>query len=188
MNLLDDSLAADLAESGTGLDERMTGRFLALANYAIGTGADAILYTCSAFGPCIEAVARRWPDRPVLKPNEAMIDEAVAVARSGNGRIALLATFPQSLDSVPSEFPDDVEVVPVFVAGAMVALGKGNIETHDRLATEAVKRALATPFDVIALTQFSLARAAPAISRITDIPVMTTPGSAVRTLRKRLGR
>ena len=68
MNLLDDSLSADLARSGR-LDGPMTQRFLALADYAVGCGADGILFTCSAFGPCIEAAARRHAAIPVLKPN-----------------------------------------------------------------------------------------------------------------------
>ena len=59
MNLLDDSLSADLARAAAGSTTRMTARFLALAAYAIDTGAQAILFTCSAFGPCIDAVKRR---------------------------------------------------------------------------------------------------------------------------------
>jgi len=81
MNLLDDSLSADLARSG-GLDAAMTARFVALADYAVGTGAQAILFTCSAFGPCIDEVKRRHAALPVLKPNEAMVDEAVALGRA----------------------------------------------------------------------------------------------------------
>ena len=76
MNLLDDSLSADLARDGK-LTDAMTERFLALGRYAASTGADAILFTCSAFGPCIEAVARAHAPMPVLKPNEAMIEQAV---------------------------------------------------------------------------------------------------------------
>src|SRR4030088_3856649 len=57
MNLLDDSLSADLARDG-GLTDAMTARFLSLGRYAASTGADAILFTCSALGPCIGAVAR----------------------------------------------------------------------------------------------------------------------------------
>ncbi len=57
MNLLDDSLSADVAREGR-LTAGMTDRFLALGQYAVTTGANAILFTCSAFGPCIEAVAR----------------------------------------------------------------------------------------------------------------------------------
>jgi hypothetical protein len=51
---LDDSLAADLARAGR-LDTAMTTRFVTLADYAVALGAQAILFTCSAFGPCIDA-------------------------------------------------------------------------------------------------------------------------------------
>lgn len=53
MNLLHDSLSADLAPSGRGLDAMMHQRFARLAQYAVDTGADGILFTCSAFVPCI---------------------------------------------------------------------------------------------------------------------------------------
>src|SRR3978361_265610 len=75
MNLLDDSLSADLARDGQ-LTDAMTGRFLSLGRYAANTGADAILFTCSAFGPCIEAVAREHARMPGVKPNGEMADEA----------------------------------------------------------------------------------------------------------------
>lgn len=100
MNLLDDSLSADLARDGR-ITEAMTGRFLSLAGYARATGADGILFTCSAFGPCIEAVQRALSPLPVLKPNEAMIEEAQAIG----GRIGLLASFAPTLQSMPPEFP-----------------------------------------------------------------------------------
>lgn len=186
MNLLDDRLSADLARSASGLDTRMTRRFLDLAGYAIAHGADAILFTCSAFGPCIDAVARRWPDRPVLKPNEAMIDEAAAIARSGRRRVALVATFAPTLASMPDEFPEDVEVLPVLAEGALAALDRGDGDDHDRLVAEAVARLGEAPVDAVALAQFSLARAAPAVERVSRAPVLTTPASAVRALRSRL--
>ena len=184
MNLLDDSLSADVAR-GALLNDRMTARFVALADYAFGTGADGILFTCSAFGPCIDAVARRWTDRPVLKPNEAMIDDAVALARAGRGRIALCATFAPTLASMPAEFPRDVAVVPILAEGALEALGRGDAAAHDRLVAEAVARA-APDVDAVALAQFSLARAAPSVTRVAQAPVLTTPASAVRALRARL--
>ncbi|MGH8847734.1 MAG: arylsulfatase, partial [Polaromonas sp.] len=101
MNLLDDSLSADLAAGGRGLDAAMHERFQRLAQYAVDCGSNAILFTCSAFGSCIEAVARRHPGMPVLKPNEAMIADAVA---SGL-RVGLVATFAPTLQSMPAEFP-----------------------------------------------------------------------------------
>src|SRR3981081_1806097 len=112
MNLLDDSLSADLARDG-GLTDAMTERFLRLGRYAAGTGSDAILFTCSAFGPCIEAVARAHAPMPVLKPNEAMIEQAAAKGR----RIGLLSSFPPPLGSMPRGFPRSVEIVPKLVAG-----------------------------------------------------------------------
>ncbi len=71
----------------------MTDRFLALARYAERDGAAAILFTCSAFGPCIDAVKQALPNIPVLKPNEAMIEEAV----EAGGTVGLLATFAPTL-------------------------------------------------------------------------------------------
>jgi aspartate/glutamate racemase len=183
MNLLDDSLSSDLAAAPGGLDERMTARFLALARYAIDTGADGILFTCSAFGPCIDAVKRQWPDVPVLKPNEAMIDEAIARGR----RIGLVASFGPTLASMPPEFPQDVELVPSLALGALEALNQGDETLHDRLVADAAER-IAASVEVIALAQFSLARAAPAVRERVPLPVLTTPDSAVRALRKRMAR
>src|SRR3954452_19898885 len=114
MNLLDDSLSADLARDGA-LSDAMTERFLALGRYAAGTGSDAILFTCSAFGPCIEAVARAQTPMPVLKPNEAMIEQAAAKGR----KIGLLATSAPTLASMPQEFPDSVKIVPKLAEGAL---------------------------------------------------------------------
>lgn len=187
MNLLDDSLSADLARAGA-LTPAMTERFLTLSRYAAGTGADGILFTCSAFGPCIEAVAAEQAPMPVLKPNEAMIEAAVAEARrlapGRRPRIGLLATFQPTLDTMPPEFPGDVEVVPQLAAGALAALDRGDAAEHDRLAAEAA-RGLAG-CDVVALAQFSLARAAPLVEAATGRPVLTTPDSAVAKLRRLL--
>jgi Asp/Glu/hydantoin racemase len=181
MNLLDDSLSADLSRDGK-LTPAMTERFRALAHYAVGTGARGILFSCSAFGPCIEACAREFAPVPVLKPNEAAIEE---VCRLGK-RIGLLATFPGTLASMPAEFPAGVELVPCLAEGAMAALDAGDVNTHDRLAAEA-SRALGD-CDAILLGQFSLARAAPMVATATGRPVVTTPGSAVRKLKSLLAR
>lgn len=182
MNLLDDSLSNDLAASLEGLDEAMTARFLALSAYAVQTGAHGILFTCSAFGPCIDAVAQRWPDVPILKPNEAMIADAVRLGR----RIGLVATFAPTLASMPAEFPAGVTVLPFLAEGALDALNRGDTATHDRLALRAAQTAVEQGCDVVALAQFSLARAAPEIERLVRAPVLSTVGSAVRMLRERV--
>lgn len=179
MNLLDDSLSADLARDGA-ITEAMTGRFLSLARYAQATGADGILFTCSAFGPCIEAVQRELAPMPVLKPNEAMIEEAEAIG----GRVGLLASFAPTLQSMPPEFPAALTVMPKLAEGALAALDRGEGDTHDRLAAEAVGDLASC--DLVALAQFSLARAAPAVAAATGKQVLTTPDSAVRKLKRLL--
>ncbi len=184
MNLLDDSLSADLAASPSGIDDAMTARFLALAGYVVDTGVRGILFTCSAFGPCIDAVAKRWSGIPVLKPNEAMIADAVRAGR----RVGLVASFAPTLSSMPAEFPASVTVVPLLAAGALDALSRGDQALHDRLVVEAAQRAEVQGCDVVALAQFSLARASAAVAGAVRLPVLTTVGSAVRLLRERVER
>ncbi|MFC0385181.1 aspartate/glutamate racemase family protein [Muricoccus vinaceus] len=179
MNLLDDSLSADLASEGR-LTPVMTERFLSLARYAVGTGANAILFTCSAFGPCIEAVAAALAPMPVLKPNEAMIEEAVALGQ----RIGLLASFAPTLASMPGEFPTGTTLEMKLAEGALHALDRGDASEHDRLVAEAAVEL--SSCDVIALAQFSLSSAAGAVADRTGRPVLTTPDSAVRKLRRLL--
>src|SRR6478735_6283840 len=158
MNLLDDSLSADLARDGK-LTDAMTERFLSLGRYAASTGSDAILFTCSAFGPCIEAVAR-------------------------GRRIGLLSSFPPTLASMPREFPAGIEIVPKLAEGAMAALDRGDRATHDRLIVEASKDL--RDCDLIALAQYSMAPTAELVAAATGRPVVTTPDSAVLKLKQML--
>ncbi len=184
-NLLDDSLSTDLAQEGR-LTPAMTERFLTLARYAQATGANAILFTCSAFGPCIEACAAALAPMPVLKPNEAMIEEALTIA-GPTGRVGLPATFAPTLDSMPPEFvvaAPGIGVECSLAEGAMAALDRGDMAAHDQAA---VKAAMALRgCDVITLGQFSLARAAALVAEATGRPVLTTPDSAIRKLRRLL--
>lgn len=184
-NLLDDSLSADLAREGV-LTTAMTERFLTLARYAASCGADGILFTCSAFGPCIDACARDLAPMPVLKPNEAMIEEAVALT-GPSGRIGLLATFAPTLATMPAEFAavaPSVTLVPALASQSLAALDRGDAAEHDRLAAEAARSLEGC--DVVALAQFSLSSAAAQVASTTGRTVLTTPDSAVRKLRRLL--
>lgn len=184
-NLLEDSLSADLAASKR-LTPSMHDRFATLASYAERTGADAILFTCSAFGACIET-ARRLVAIPVLKPNEAMIDEALAAGR----RLALVASFAPSLPSMQAEFEEaaatrgiKLDLSTHCAPEAMPALAVGDAERHDRLIAEAV--ASVGPIDAVVLAQFSMARAEPEVACVAMGRVLTSPTSAVERLRKLL--
>jgi hypothetical protein len=185
MNLLDDSLSVDRAREGS-LSPAMTQRLLALARYAVGAGAEGILFTCSAFGPCIEACRYDLAPFAVSKPNEAMIEEAVVLAGT-TGRIGLLASFAPTLATMPVEFTavaSGVTVVPCLAEGALAALDRGDVAGHDDAAVRAA--ASLADCDVIAIGQFSLARAAERIAAATGKIVLTTPDSAVRKLQRLL--
>lgn len=182
MNLLDDSLSSDLARSNRGLDGAMHARFQALTSYALSTGADGVLFTCSAFGPCIERVAALHPAVPVLKPNEAMVAEASAIGKP----IGLIATFAPTLDSMPREFPDGLPLQLALAEGALAALNAGNSALHDRLVAEQAQRLRQQGCEVIALAQFSMARARKRCEADTGLPVLTTVDSAVAALKRRL--
>ena len=178
VNLLDDSLSPDRARDGR-LTPAMTGRFRTLGQYAATIGADGILFTCSAFGAAIEAVAAEQAV-PVLKPNEAMFEAALAHGR----RLGLLATFEPSVASMTRELEEMApEVVPdvVCVADAMAALQAGDGGRHDRLLAEAAPRL--AHCDAVMLAHFSTARAAAAVAARLACPVLSAPGSAVAKLK-----
>ncbi|RPI45795.1 MAG: arylsulfatase [Betaproteobacteria bacterium] len=184
-NLLDDSLSADLASDGA-ITERMIERFVSLARYSAGCGANAILFTCSAFGVAIEA-ARREVSIPVLKPNEAMFDEALEIG----GRMGLISTFQPSIPSMVRELEDEasrrgakVSIRTHTVPGAMEALGCGNGQLHDELI--AASAAEFSDCDVVMLAQFSMARAANGLRPHPGQRVLTSPWSAVARLKRDL--
>ena len=177
MNLLDDALSVDRA-AGRETD----GRIKALARHAEQAGADGILYTCSAFGPAIDAAAQAV-SVPVLKPNQAMFAEAMVFARVG-----LLASFQPSLPPMTDEFAalgGGTALEARCMPEAMEALNNGDAARHDALLAEEARQF--GPVDAIMLAQFSTARAAPAVAEATGLPILTSPDSAVLALKERLG-
>ena len=184
-DLLDTSLAPDRERDGE-LTPSMTRRIAALAEYAAGTGAAGILFTCSAFGEAIDRAAEGSPI-PVLKPNEAMFEAAL---RSG-GRIGMLATFAPSLAGMEDEFRElaarrrsAARLETVCVEAAMAALKGGDGAAHDRMLAEAAPRL--GDCDAVLLAHFSTARAEAAVRAALACPVLTAPGAAVEALKSRV--
>ncbi|MDB5808886.1 MAG: hypothetical protein JWN94_1008 [Betaproteobacteria bacterium] len=182
VNLLEDALMNDLALDGK-LTDAMVERFVHIGHYCVKAAADAILFTCSAFGPAVEA-CRREVAIPVLKPNEAMYEQLVAKS----GSVVLLATFQPSLPSMLAEIEayatkqgTDVKVRTQLVEGALVALQDNRPDDHNRLIADAAAKQ--TGCDVIALAQFSMAPAKTLAAARTAIPILTTPDSAVAKLK-----
>ena len=182
----DFSLPGDLASAGA-LTPEFTDRMRGLAEQALARGADGILYTCSAFGRAITE-ARRSLSVPALKPEEAMVEAALA----RGGRIVVLATFAPTLSSMEQEFCTLAarQEVPMpdldlrHVEGAQEALKDSDAARHDALIVDAADRA-GTP-DSLLLAQFSMAHVADAIAERPGRQVMTSPAAAVRKLRNLL--
>ena len=185
-DLTEASLATDLAETGE-LTDAFTDRMAALVAYGVETGADGVLFTCSAFGSAIEA-ARDGVEIPVLKPDEAMIEAALSQGSSIGG----LATFEPTIPSLAGELEAAAEARGLkpdidlrHVPGALEALQSGRADEHDRLIAKAA--AEITDVDVLILAQFSMSGARDAIADIPGRPVLTAPDEAVKKLKGLLG-
>jgi hypothetical protein len=111
-----------------------------------------------------------------------MIADAVA----GGQRIGLLASFEPTLRSMPAEFPPGTDLRLALAEGALEALNAGDAPLHDARVADAALRLAEQGCGVIALAQFSLARARRLVAERTGLPVLTTVDSAVRLLRARL--
>ena len=187
MNLLDDSLSVDRARDGK-LTDPMTLRFVDLALYAVSAGCHAILFTCSAFGPAIEA-AGNAAGVPTLKPNDAMFEQALALAQPGTAvKLGLVATFQSSIASMSEELMAmaverdiSVDLHTVFVAEAMDDLAAGRTDDHHRKIAEAC--AQLSGCDAVMLAQFSMAAAQPVVQAGLKCPVLSSPDCAVMALQ-----
>lgn len=182
VNLLDDSLSPDRAREKR-LSQDMEKRISGLADYAVSIGARGILYTCSAFGPAIKKTSRRL-EIPVLRPNEAMFENAL---QCGN-RVHMLATFQPSIESMEEEFRAlanerniSATMTTTYVPDALDALITGNAKLHNELIGDYAKRS--PPCDCLVLAHFSTSRALEAASKVSSVPVLTSPMSAVMKLR-----
>lgn len=190
MNVLDDCLSKDLARDG-GMTPAMTQRVIEIASYAKGCGAQAIQFTCSAFGPAIDEASKKV-GLPVLKPNEAMFDEALSIcAGRKNARVGLLTTFEPATASMSEEWAEataNLKVKPEFVTacakGALEALNAGDASLHDQLVLARAKTL--ADCDVIMLGQFSMARSQSMVAEVIGKTVLSSPDSAVLKLKKML--
>ncbi len=184
VHILDDSLSRDRRKFRD-LTPDMYRRFAELSSYAQQIGSDAILFTCSAFGEAIETAARTVRI-PVLKPNEAMFEEALQY-----GKIGMLATFAPSIVPMEQEFNDlaklsgsSAEIRTLCIPEAMDALKDGDAERHNTLVADRAPELAGS--GAILLAQFSTSRAQQAVAARVTVPVLTSPVAAIRKLRRLL--
>ena len=182
-NYSDLSLSKDrnLGQNENTISQRISN----LAKMAVSENADAILYTCSAFGDEINQVKDQY-SIPILRPNEAAFIDAIQLKQ----KIKIMVTFLPSLELLTQEIKTmmaesntELEVEGIYVKEALNSLQNGLVNQHDDLIA---KIALDQKDDcTIILGQFSMASALSNISeKNSDLRVLTTPDSSVLRLKK----
>ena len=187
-NLLDEGLLKDIDSLSS---QQMNQRFQSLASYATGTGCDAILFSCSVFSDSIDSVKKIF-DLPVYKPNEAMLDAIYELAREKKDlKTVVMGTSQLSVDSLSSEIGEwsktnhaSIQIDKLFIDQAFELLGKGQLDLHDALIIDAVKKNQYA--DLIVFTQFSMASAYQQSQEVSSAPIFSAPIIAVQTLQSRI--
>lgn len=185
ISILEESLSVDRAKADS-LSEELSERIKALSQYAEVAQADGILFTCSAFGSAI-AQANAQTEIPVMNPNEAMFD----VALSQGDRIAMIYTFEPAAAGMEEEFREttaikgsSAHITSYFCDGALDAKRAGDDDQHNHLIAQTAAEIKGA--DVILLAQFSMSSAADQVRKIVKTPVLTSPESAIREIRRRI--
>jgi len=185
VNLLDDSLLADVIAAGR-VTDAVESRLRAYVEQAAVLGATAILSCCSSIGAAMEAIAGSAP-LPVWRVDEAMAEEAVA----RGGRIGVLGTVLTTMEPtmllierIAAARKSSAKVEPIFVEGAFQSLKAGDASDHDDRVRWGLEELIGLA-DVVVLAQASTARVA---ATMTDfpLPILTSPASGLRRARERL--
>jgi glutamate racemase len=158
MHILDEPLLEHVRRQGQ-LSAADVERLATHIQEAAAVGAEAALVTCSTVSPAVDAV-RGGAAIPVIKIDEAMIDEAVRLG----AHVGVVATNPttltptqQLLCAAAQRVGKEIAIEPLLVEGALAALLGGDGATHDCLVRDAVE-SLAERVDVVVLAQASMAR------------------------------
>ena len=152
-------------------------------------GATGILVTCSSIGPAVDA-AQPFAVLPVLRVDEAMVDEAIHAGE----RVGVLSTLQSTLNptsdlvrrrAAAGGLP--IRVTALVCEGAFAAVTAGDTEEHDRLVRNGLLQ-LSKDADVIILAQASMARIAASLSQADlGVPVLSSPRSGVMRMAGLLG-
>lgn len=160
-------------------------RLLSYYLTAADSGADVIFNCCSSVGD-IADLGNSISPIPVFRIDYPMAVEAVSMAK----RIGVISTLPTTLDPTrrlleyaAKEAGKDVVLVDGLADGAFAAGQSGDGATHDRLIAEAAAR-IADEVDMFVLAQGSMARMEQRLAELTGKPVLSSPVSGVKGLRK----
>ncbi|MFJ9899936.1 aspartate/glutamate racemase family protein [Streptomyces sp. NPDC091280] len=189
-NVLDDRLVGD-AEAAGGLTPALSDRMLSLIDHAVHGGADAVLLSCSLYGPVLER-ARRHHGLPLISSDAELFTE---VSRRRFDRVLLLGhSVPAVRDSVDwlrralsaTESGERTEVTGQTAPEAATAAARGDLDALERSLTEAALPYLGA-VDAVILGMFSLSPARAGLEKALGLPVLSAPPLAARSLREQVG-
>jgi len=187
VNLLDESLYADVPQDGT-LSPLLYERVVTLLQHCVRSGADGIVFTGTTFGPAIEAV-RPHIRVPLLRAEEAMAEQAV-----GMGHDILLVCSAKrampviraSLEAAAMRRALAPRIKELWVSGAKDALAKGGLEAHDQLIASEIEAAAFA--GVIVIGQISMVGACSYMSPALAPRTVTSLNAAVLRMRSLVER
>ena len=176
LHFVDESTIKNTIAAGH-LQKSTMRQVIRLVGSTFDAGCDVAMVTCSSIGRAVEMAAELY-DRPVLRVDRAMAEQAVASAT----RIGVVATLSTTLDPtadlvrrVAAEQGKAIELVPHLCEGAFDAVMAGDGATHDRIVGEALTNAL-TNVDTIVLAQASMARVVASLPEgAVKAPVLSSP-------------
>lgn len=182
LNLLDESLYADIPQDGT-LAPGIYDRVASLLRHCEASGADGILFSGSTFGPAVDK-ARAGMRVPVLRAEEAMMEQALTLGE----RLLLVCTAKRAMPVVRGTLDAAIRragvaraITELWVKGARDAITSGDIDTHDRLIAEQVTAA--GDFDVIIFGQISMVPARTPLPHDIARRIVTGPAATVARMR-----
>jgi Asp/Glu/hydantoin racemase len=184
LNLLDEGLLSEAERLG-GLVGETIDRMSAVIELLVKAGADAVLFTCTAYSPAVPELERRFPGLPIMAVDQTMVDRAIELGST----IGVLATVPAGLEQqqvllrqAAGRAGKRIEIVAGLHPAAMDALRRGDRDEHDRILLAALPE-LMQRVDVVLLAQVSMSPLAEKLPRDLSKPVLSSPDLAADRLR-----
>lgn len=182
-NIVDESLLKDTIKQGA--MSPMTAR--RIVNYMVSAeeaGAQALMVTCSSVGEAVD-MAKPFLNIPAFRVDQPMAERAVEQGK----RIGVAATLKTTLNPTinlinkcATDKGKKIEVVPMLCEGAFEAVSEGDMDRHDNIVIDGLKR-LMRDTDVIVLAQASMARVTEKyLKEETKIQIFSSPRLAVEHL------
>ncbi|MBQ6560366.1 MAG: Asp/Glu/hydantoin racemase [Erysipelotrichaceae bacterium] len=186
VNIIDDSLLDEVKKVGH-INSSIISRMCSYVQVAKTLEPDLIFNQCSSVGEAFD-IARTQASCKTLKIDEPMAEKAVELG-SKIGVVATVAsTMAPSCNLVRRkalEAGKEVEVREYLVNGALDILMSGDVQKHNELVIEVIRKA-EEENDVVVLAQGSMTAILPLLTETTK-PILTSPRLAVERVRKELG-